>query len=45
MQQLHDEIDAIADALEHVARGDLQPVTPIEEAGSAPSGARSRERT
>jgi carbonic anhydrase/acetyltransferase-like protein (isoleucine patch superfamily) len=45
MQQLHDEIDAIADALEHVARGDMQPVTPIGEAGSVPSGGRSRERT
>ena len=45
MQQLHDEIDAISDALEHVARGDVQPVTPVDEAGSAPSGTRSRERT
>jgi carbonic anhydrase/acetyltransferase-like protein (isoleucine patch superfamily) len=43
MQQLHDEIDAIADALEHVAREDMQPVAPIDDAGSAPSRVRSRE--
>ncbi|MFP2907169.1 hypothetical protein ACLESD_19390, partial [Pyxidicoccus sp. 3LFB2] len=44
MQQLHDEIDAIADALEHVARGDLQPISPVDDVGSAPPGTRSRER-
>lgn len=48
MQQLHDEIDAIADALEHVAREDMQPVAPIDDVGSAdaasaPSRVRSRE--
>jgi carbonic anhydrase/acetyltransferase-like protein (isoleucine patch superfamily) len=45
VQQLHDEIDAIAEALEHVSRGDVQPISPIDELDAAPPGARSRERT
>jgi carbonic anhydrase/acetyltransferase-like protein (isoleucine patch superfamily) len=45
MQQLHDEIDAITEALEGVARGDLQPVSPVDSGGATPGGSRARERT
>ncbi|WP_257461513.1 LbetaH domain-containing protein [Archangium lipolyticum] len=45
VHQLHDEIDAIAEALDHVSRGDLQPISAIDETDAAPSGTRSRERT
>ena len=49
MQQLHQEIDAITEALEHVARGDAQDgglLRPIDEgeAGAAPR-LRPRERS
>ena len=45
VQQLHDEIDAIAEALEHVSRGDLQPISDISETDAASSGSRARERS
>ncbi|NPC77458.1 hypothetical protein HPC49_04225, partial [Pyxidicoccus fallax] len=45
VQQLHDEIDAIAEALEHVSRGDLQPISDIDGTDATPSETRSRERT
>jgi carbonic anhydrase/acetyltransferase-like protein (isoleucine patch superfamily) len=45
VHQLHDEIDAIAEALDHVSRGDLQPISAIDETDAAPSVTRSRERT
>lgn len=42
MRQLYDEIDAIADALEDVAR--MEPVAPISNEGAGTSGRSSRER-
>ncbi|HZI09554.1 MAG TPA: hypothetical protein VE153_04125, partial [Myxococcus sp.] len=45
MRQLHDEIDAIAEALEGVARGDLRPVSAVDSGAATPSGTRARERT
>jgi carbonic anhydrase/acetyltransferase-like protein (isoleucine patch superfamily) len=42
MRQLHDEIDAIAEALEGVARGDLRPVSAVDSGGATPSGPRER---
>ena len=45
MQQLHEEIDAISDALEHVARGELQPVSSLEPEAPAARGARAGARS
>lgn len=46
MHQLHDEIEAIAGALESVARDDRGLTTPVVDVASGPSqpGARERER-
>ncbi|MBF5043154.1 hypothetical protein FGE12_12215 [Aggregicoccus sp. 17bor-14] len=50
MQQLHQEIDAITEALEHVARGEENawragPIAEVEGAPEASPHPRSRERT
>jgi hypothetical protein len=45
MKQLHDEIDAIAEALEGVARGDMQPVSAVDSGSATPGSTRARERT
>lgn len=56
MRQLHDEIDAIADALEHVAREEqdaqapasdarrMEPISPVSSEEVGTPGTRSRER-
>ncbi len=47
VQQLHEEIDAIADALEQVRNGEQPLLPPLEEISSEPggsTGARERQR-